>query len=66
MNKIIITLIMLLTSISFSQVNTMYYDGTDCNCDSIHQGYDDNGKLASEAPYVNGKLKPVELNYGSK
>ena len=63
MNKIIITLLLLLSSISFSQVNTMYHDGTDCNCDSIHQVYDDNGKLASEAPYVNGKLKRIEKLY---
>ena len=63
MNKIIITLLLLLASISFSQVNTTYKDGTDCNCDSIHQVYDDNGKLASEAPYVNGKLKRIEKLY---
>ena len=72
MNKIIISLllllasislVMLITSISFSQVNTVYHDGTDCNCDSIHQVYDDNGKLASEAPYVNGKLKRIEKLY---
>ena len=63
MNKIIISLLLLLASISFSQVNTTYKDGTDCNCDSIHQVYDDNGKLASEAPYVNGKLKRIEKLY---
>ena len=63
MNKIIISLLLLLASISFSQVNTTYKDGTDCNCDSIHQVYDDNGKLASEAPYVNGKLKRTTKLY---
>ena len=57
MNKII-TLIMLLTSISFSQVNTMYHDGTDCNCDSIHQVYFDK-YLFSETPYINGSIKGI-------
>ena len=63
MNKIIISLLLLLASISFSQVNTVYHDGTDCNCDSIHQVYNDNGKLASEAPYVNGLINGVEKGY---
>ena len=73
MNKIIISLLLLLASISFSQVNTVYHDGTDCNCDSIHQVYADSidsihpawnaPYLSSEAPYVNGKLKRIEKLY---
>ena len=77
MNKIIITLIMLLTSISFSEVNTMYHDGTDCNCDSITTTDDTlSGEapgfrwvetgIVMETPYVNDKINGIIKWYSSK
>jgi antitoxin component YwqK of YwqJK toxin-antitoxin module len=62
MNKFTM-LIMLFMSISFSQVNTVYHNGTDCNCDSINQLYDDNGKVFHETPYVNGKKNGIDKGY---
>jgi len=61
MNKIIITLIMLLASISFSQVNTMYHDGTDCNCDSINESTPD--VISKLSNYKNAMEQQEDAQY---
>jgi antitoxin component YwqK of YwqJK toxin-antitoxin module len=64
MNKIIISLLLLFVSISFSQVNTTYYDGTGCQCDSIKsEYYTESGRLFYETPYENGLLQGIEKVY---
>lgn len=64
MNKSTITLIMLFVSISFSQVNTIYYDGTECQCDSIKsEYYTESGRLFSETSYVNDKQNGIQKGY---
>ena len=61
MNKIIISLIMLLTSISFSQVNTTYKDGTDCNCDSINESTPD--VISTLSNYKNAMEQQEDARY---
>ena len=61
MNKFTM-LIMLFMSISFSQANTIYKNGTECECDSIHHYYNESDEYI-ETPYVNGERNGIEKRY---